>query len=96
MTDQSILSLPFVRPGVLVQCSNCGEKAADVYAADEEAALAGRGVCNNCAPKVVAPLPVALVDETEEVPEAEAADEVPQAASRRATPARHRPPAKRS
>ena len=85
--DESILSLPFVRPGVLVQCSNCGEKAADVYAADEEAALASQGVCGKCASKVVAPLPVAPVEETEEVPEA---------ASRRATPAKRRPPAKRS
>jgi hypothetical protein len=63
--DESILSLPFLRPGVLVQCSNCGEKAADVYAESEEAALAGRGVCNKCAATVVVPPPVAPVEATE-------------------------------
>jgi hypothetical protein len=59
--DQSILSLPFLRPGVLVQCSNCGQPAADVYAKDEAAALAGQGVCGKCAavaPEVPALSPV--------------------------------------
>jgi hypothetical protein len=91
--DDSILSLPFLRPGVLVQCSNCGEKAADVYAADEEAALAGQGVCGKCAalvapePSTEAPSPV---EEADSPGEAEAGE---QAASRRP---RRKPPAKRS
>jgi hypothetical protein len=47
--DESIMSVPFLQLGVLVPCSNCGEKVADVYAVDEEAALAGLGVCRRCA-----------------------------------------------
>lgn len=94
--DESILSLPFLRPGVLVQCSNCGEKAADVYAKDEEAALAGQGVCGKCAAAVAPEAPdrgPSPVEGTEEPSESqpEGAGSEPEVTS-----ARRRPSAKRS